>query len=532
MSNETTLLSFSNQKAMDALLKEENYCNFDLPEYFSFSNIINEARNLINQNISLNTTSAKMHDNVNYQIIANKDGLYAWRPFQLIHPILYVQLVKTITELDNWELICNRFKEFQENTKIKCASIPVISTASQQTQKSKQILNWWTEVEQASLAKSLEFSCLYVTDITDCYGSIYTHSIAWALHGKDFIKFGNNRTNKKLIGNKIDTIIMSMSNGQTNGIPQGSMLMDFISEMVLGYADLLLSKKLTEDQIEDYYIIRYRDDYRIFTNNQQDGVKIIKNLTEILIDLGLKLNSAKTSSSNNLIFGAIKRDKINLLASTLSDKYLISEDIDNLPNDMQLKEKNKKHNNQRLLLQLYDFAEKNQNSGQLKRILTKFFKKLKIDCQKDNLSVLISIIVDLAYNNPSTYPICAAILSKFIDCLDKKEDKIYFISKINNKFKQLPNTGFMDIWLQRISYNIDPSYDYKEKLCKIANGKEVKLWNSDWLDERLKQKLENCSFIDKNKLDQMPSIISQEEVDAFKFLGASDDFDFFDEDDI
>ncbi len=173
MSNETTLLSFSNQKAMDALLKEENYCNFDLPEYFSFSNVLAEANNLINQNTSLQTTSAKMHDEVNYQIIANKDGLYAWRPFQLIHPILYVKLVKLITEYNNWELICNRFKEFQENPKIKCASIPVVSTASQQTQKSKQILNWWTEVEQASLAKSLEFSCLYMTDITDCYGSIH-----------------------------------------------------------------------------------------------------------------------------------------------------------------------------------------------------------------------------------------------------------------------------------------------------------------------------------------------------------------------
>ena len=35
-----------------------------------------------------------------------------------------------------------------------------------------------------------------------------------------------------------------MTYGQTNGIPQGSSLMDFIAEIILGYADTQLVKKL------------------------------------------------------------------------------------------------------------------------------------------------------------------------------------------------------------------------------------------------------------------------------------------------
>lgn len=58
-----------------------------------------------------------------------------------------------------------------------------------------------------------------------------------------------------------------MSFGQTNGIPQGSNLMDFIAELVLGYSDLQLSKKLIMTTISNYKILRYRDDYRIFTNS-------------------------------------------------------------------------------------------------------------------------------------------------------------------------------------------------------------------------------------------------------------------------
>ncbi len=36
-------------------------------------------------------------NNVNYKLITNKDGKYSWRPFQLIHPALYVNLVNNIT---------------------------------------------------------------------------------------------------------------------------------------------------------------------------------------------------------------------------------------------------------------------------------------------------------------------------------------------------------------------------------------------------------------------------------------------------
>jgi hypothetical protein len=49
-------------------------------------------------------------------------------------------------------------------------------------------------------------------------------------------------------------------------LPQGSVLMDFIAEMVLGYIDECLSECLDENM--NYHIIRYRDDYRIFTNNK------------------------------------------------------------------------------------------------------------------------------------------------------------------------------------------------------------------------------------------------------------------------
>lgn len=85
-------------------------------------------------------------------------------------------------------------------------------------------------------------------------------------------------------------------------------------------AVMLLSQKLSEANIQDYYIIRYRDDYRIFVNNPTVGDAVTKYLTEVLIELGLKLNSTKTSSSRNIILGSIKKDKLDLTTSLLGEK--------------------------------------------------------------------------------------------------------------------------------------------------------------------------------------------------------------------
>ena len=182
------------------------------------------------------------YDDVYYIFYIYKDGCYAWRPLQLLNPIIYVALVNYITQDHVWKLIKKQFKKFQKNEKISSKSIPVLKSPKKKQQAS-QVANWWNEVEQLSLEQALEYSFLFSTDISDCYGSIYTHSISWALHGKSTAKQAIKNSSINLEGDEIDTLIRYMTNNQTNGIPQGSVLMDFIAEIVLGYADSLLTQK-------------------------------------------------------------------------------------------------------------------------------------------------------------------------------------------------------------------------------------------------------------------------------------------------
>lgn len=56
---------------------------------------------------------------------------------------------------------------------------------SEKEDKEEQVLHWWFTFEQKSIELSLDYDYLLETDISDCYSSIYTHTIAWALHTKE-----------------------------------------------------------------------------------------------------------------------------------------------------------------------------------------------------------------------------------------------------------------------------------------------------------------------------------------------------------
>lgn len=317
---ERSVLEMTPARARAFFLKPESYCSVELPPYFQFGTILSAvAKVLTGKSLADMSSKPRQHEGINYSLLSNKDGRHAWRPFQLIHPALYVSLVHQITAPDKWAFIRDRFKKFHELKNFTCLSIP-IQSLSKRKDKAAQILQWWQGIEQQSIELAMEYEYVFHADITDCYGSIYTHSIVWALHGKPAGK--DKRTDKRLIGNVIDWHIQDMRHGQTNGIPQGSALMDFIAEMVLGFADLELSEKLERSGITEYRVLRYRDDYRVFVNNPQAGEAILKALTEVLIGLGLKLNTSKTTGSQSVISSSLKPDKRAWLRGRQGDANL------------------------------------------------------------------------------------------------------------------------------------------------------------------------------------------------------------------
>ena len=491
-----SILELTNLEGREFLLSSESYFSLELPPYIVFGGLINDVNQVLNgKRLSdLRRNSPRDHDLVNYTILNNKDGRYSWRPFQLIHPALYVSLVNNITQEDCWSLVRDRFQEFRCNNRLSCMSIPVKSLSSQKD-RAEQVTHWWQEIEQRSIELALDYEYLIQTDITDCYGAIYTHSIAWALHTKSEAKRKNNRNNQNLIGNMIDSHIQDMRNGQTNGIPQGSAMMDLIAEMILGFADQDLSERLEMKGItNDYHILRYRDDYRVFVNSPQIGEAIVKLISETTTELGLKLNPAKTNASNDVVTAAIKSDKLAWLARKQTARGF-----------------------QKHLLIIHDHATNFPNSGSLVIALNDYYKRIsKVKKLTESPKPLIAIIVNIAFRNPRTYPICAAILSKLLGFIEFNEDRLEIVARIRQKFAQIPNTGHMQIWLQRVTFPLDRSVVYDEPICNLVADRTTNLWNNDWISSNeLKDAVDAIKIIDKAIRDEIAPVIPLEEVELF-----------------
>lgn len=491
--------SMSAEKARDYFLKPESYFNFDLPKYFDFKNILDLSDSLIKNKDFMNAIvkskkeSPKTKENVDYVLIHNKDGKYAWRPFELIHPILYVKLVNDICEKHNWSAIKKRIKKLHSNPRIICCSMPGESKNKKNDKKST-ILRWWNEYEQKSISSSMEYLLMANTDISNCYPSIYTHTIPWALHTEKVAK--NIKGDTSYIGNIIDIDIEQMKYGQTNGIPQGSTLMDFIAEIVLGYCDELLTEKLNEMNISDYKILRYRDDYRIFSNNSYELDIILKCLSEILIKLNFKLNPTKTYNTRDVIIKSVKEDKISRFINQRNFEQLSL---------------------QKELFLIDNFSKEYPNSGSLIVLLNNVFKN-KIEIMKrrpNSYEQVISVLIDIMYNNPRTYPICIAILSNIFKFLNKTMTEKY-IDLILKKFQSLPNIVYLEIWMQRITININRNRKFTDgSICEKIYNPKVNIWNSDWLKDSVKKNFDENLIINEQEINNISFYLSREEVDAF-----------------
>src|ERR1035437_2515953 len=162
------ILQLTNLEARKFFLKSKSYCNFDLPDYFTFNQVLSDLDSALSgKNLSdFRINSPRDFDDINYKILNNKDGRYAWRPMQLIHPALYVSLVHKITQDEHWQTISNRFEQFSKNSRIECISLPIISL-TENSDKAEQVSNWWHEVEQRSIELALDYECLTQTDVTD-----------------------------------------------------------------------------------------------------------------------------------------------------------------------------------------------------------------------------------------------------------------------------------------------------------------------------------------------------------------------------
>ncbi|WP_460198184.1 RNA-directed DNA polymerase [Segatella asaccharophila] len=512
--NNRTILDLNNKEARKLLIKPKNYCNLSLPKYFDFKPILDFVKSTVGGKsmdscLATNISKSKKKiwpsnfDDVNYKFLVNKDGRYAFRPFQIINPYYYYFFVCLLTKKSNWSQIITRFSQFYDSH-IDVVSMPCIPKAHA-NEVATAINNWYTDFEQQSIEYSLDYKYMFITDITSCYGSIYTHSIAWAMHGKQVAK--QHIGDHNLLGNQIDDFMQHMQFNQSNGIPQGNMVSDFVAELVLGYADKLLADKLANKGINEYKVLRYRDDYRIFSNNKIELEKIALTLQEVLSGLNFQINSSKTKFSESIIFDSIKQDKL-YYQSVLplyknQDKSVVSA-INSAEGQ---------------LFYILQFSKKYPNSPTVQKLLTKFYAWYAANQNMENIIVLTAILVDIIMDNPRSFQVGTAILSSFISNLHTSKEQADLLNRMYKRLSELPDQGVLQLWLQRITTKINIKVlMYTEKLCRIVEGQpDVQIWNNTWLDSRYTSGFPLHLMLNNTILQSLQPTMGLNEFDVFEY---------------
>lgn len=143
-------------------------------------------------------------------------------------------------------------------------------------------------MRRAELRASGRF--LIHADINRFYPSVYTHSIPWAIEGKNVVKHAKaTNTLNTIWSDRLDTTTRNMNDQQTVGIPIGPDTSLLLAECVLAAVDEELNQT-----IPGLRGIRFIDDYEFVTNKRSEAEVVVSTLQSILSKFELALNPTKT----------------------------------------------------------------------------------------------------------------------------------------------------------------------------------------------------------------------------------------------
>jgi hypothetical protein len=219
------------------------------------------------------------------------------RVFGIIHPEIHNDIAYHISR--NWKTILGAMLPKDSIVATYSFPIPIDSRYPGRLghlRSGRMIYEFLGMVDDDLASIAYRYKYLVKADIKNFYPSIYTHSIAWAIHGKKFIRKPVNLHNFSHVGNRLDRLFQRANDNCTNGVPIGPVVSDIVAEIVASAVDRAFTKLVQASGLE-CEAVRFKDDYRILVNTETDGQRVIKFLQRALKDYNLEISETKTSMS-------------------------------------------------------------------------------------------------------------------------------------------------------------------------------------------------------------------------------------------
>ncbi|HSH58693.1 MAG TPA: RNA-directed DNA polymerase [Acidimicrobiales bacterium] len=132
----------------------------------------------------------------------------------------------------------------------------------------------------------------FVSDVSECYASIYTHSLEWALHGKAASKARLAARTVSPLGAQLDAAVRAGQDGQTKGIPISPDTSLVLAETVLCAIDVELQAAHPGIELR---CLRFIDDLEFYASTQTEAEEVLLTWQSFLATYELMVNPTKTS---------------------------------------------------------------------------------------------------------------------------------------------------------------------------------------------------------------------------------------------
>ena len=133
-------------------------------------------------------------------------------------------------------------------------------------------------------------------DVSKCFGSIYTHTLFWAVSD---VQTAKDNTNSTGFANEFDRLMQSMNYNETNGICVGPEISRVFAEIIFSEVDRRILRTLADKNMifrKDYEFRRYVDDYYVFAQDEATADRVTAATQTCLAEFNLHLNESKMST--------------------------------------------------------------------------------------------------------------------------------------------------------------------------------------------------------------------------------------------
>ncbi len=197
-------------------------------------------------------------------------------------PFAYENLCRVIS--DNWNQIQSYFFDKTKNQIYKISRIHIRKLSKTNSLFKMNYDNWKIDgFPEPDLI--LDKKYIVKADIANCFPSMYTHSLPWALVGKNVAK--QNMHNDSEWYNQIDSCSQKIKDKETHGFLIGPHVSNLMAEIILCDIDSRLSTK--------WAYIRKIDDYSCYVKTKEEADEFLLDLLTELKGYDLLLNQKKIS---------------------------------------------------------------------------------------------------------------------------------------------------------------------------------------------------------------------------------------------